>query len=184
MADAPLPTAMTPKETISNSFEINQDGKNYELNIKIINQDIQLILLDENDLMKEYEIKITLNELRQIHKIFSMLASCQEFVDYMKALIENKKLSIKKTVENQVTIELMVEYLFKQNIIKIDLIKKKVNYELIAQDLYKKISVLTENYKNIKEENKIIKEENGNLINRLNKLENLINSLQNEIYFD
>ena len=27
MADAPLPTAMTPKETISNSFEINQDGK-------------------------------------------------------------------------------------------------------------------------------------------------------------
>ena len=181
MADAPLPTAMTPKETISNSFEINQDGKNYKLNIKIINQDIQLILLDENDLMKEYEIKITLNELKQIHKIFSMFASCQEFVDYMKALIENKKLSIKKTVENQVTIELMVEYLFKQNIIKIDLIKKKVNFELIAQDLYRKISVLTENYKNIKEENKIIKEENGNLRNRLNNLENLIKSLQDEI---
>ena len=85
-----------------------------------------MILLDENELIKEYEIKITLNELRQIHKIFSMFVSCQEFVDYMKALIENKKLSVKKTVENQVTMELMVEYLFKQNIIKIDLTKKKL----------------------------------------------------------
>ena len=43
MADAPLPTAMTPEETISDFFEIEQDGKNYKLNIKIINQDIDFI---------------------------------------------------------------------------------------------------------------------------------------------
>ena len=33
MEDAPLPTTMTPKETISESFEIKQNENNYKLNI-------------------------------------------------------------------------------------------------------------------------------------------------------
>ena len=40
-------------------------------------------------------------------------------------------------------IELMVEYLYKQNIIKIDLFQKAINFELIFLDLYKKFSTLT-----------------------------------------
>ena len=38
------------------------------------------------------------------------------------------------------SIELAVEYLYKQDLIKIDLIQKAINFELIALDLYKKIS--------------------------------------------
>ena len=38
-----------------------------------VNQDITLDLSDEKDLTKKYEIKLTLNELKQIHKIFSCL---------------------------------------------------------------------------------------------------------------
>ena len=110
-----------------------------------------------------------------------MFSSCQEFIDYMKALIANKKLSIKTTVENQMTIELMVEYLFKQDIIKFDLLQKKANFELIAKDLYNKISALTNNYKILSEENKSIKNENQNLKERINNLENIINSLKNDI---
>ena len=195
MEDAPLPLITTPKEVISEFFEIKQDKKNYKLNIEIINQDIILNLLDLMETMKEYEIKITLNELKQIHKIFLMFNSCQEFLDYMKALIQNNKLTIKKTSEKQITIELMVEYLFKQNIIKIDLNQKKINFELVSQDLYKKISSLTLKYQKIVEENKLIKEENKNLnkeiINlkeenknikiKINKLDNIIESLGKEI---
>ena len=46
---------------------------------------------------------------------------------------------VKKNKDNQITIELMVDHLFKQNIIKFDLIKKKMNLELIIQDLYQKM---------------------------------------------
>ena len=159
MEDAPLPTILTPKETITESFEIKQDKYNYKLNINVYNQDIALNLLDEKDLMKEYEKKLSLNELKQMHKIFLGLNSCKDFVDYMKALIENNKLSIKKNSENKVTFELTVEYLFKQNIIKIDLNKKKINFELIAQDLYKKLSGLVQENHKIKEENENLKKE-------------------------
>ena len=124
MDGAPLPIISAPKESISESFEIKQEGKNYKLNIIIINQDITLDLLDEKELMKEYEKKLTLVELRQIHKIFSMFNSSQEFIDFMKAFINNKKISIKYENENKISIEFIVEYLYKQNTIEIDLNKK------------------------------------------------------------
>ena len=149
MEDAPLPTTMTPKETFSESFEIKQDKNNYKLNIEIINQDIILNLKDNHDIMKEYENKLTLEGIKQMNKLFSLFSNCLEFIDYLKALIDNKKLSIQAIGRNQIYIELMVEYLFKQNIIKIDLFKKKANFELIAQDLYKKLNYLTENFKNL-----------------------------------
>ena len=67
---APLPGVSTPKESISEYFEIKQDDNNYKLNIKVINQDIILNILDEQLLKREYEIKFTLNELKHIHKLF------------------------------------------------------------------------------------------------------------------
>ena len=170
MEDAPLPTTMTPKEIFSESFEIKQNENNYKLNIQIINQDIILNLSEKSELMKEYENKLTLEELKQMHRLFLALNSCQEFVDYLKALIENKKIAIKNNTGNQIFIELEVEYLFKKNIIKIDLFQKKINFELIAQDLYTKFSSLTEkfkkleiNYQNIEQENNKIKEENKSI---------------------
>ena len=194
MEEAPLPTTLTPKETISESFKINQDQHNYKFNIKIINQNIILNLSEENDLMKDYEIKLTFDELKRTHKIFLMFSSCSDFVDYMKALIENKKILIKNSTENKITIELIVEYLYKQNIIKIDLVQKQINFELIAQDLYKKILVLDENFKNLennyknivdnnkimKEEIKTINEENMNIKKENNKIIGEIKALQEE----
>ena len=148
MEDAPLPTIMTPKETISETFEINQDNNNYLLTIDIINQNIILNLKIKKDIMKEYENKLTLEEIKQMNKLFSLFSSSQEFIDYMKAIIENNKLEIKNFSGEHIYIELMVEYLFKQNIIKIDLFKKKTNFEIIAKDLYDKFYCLTENFKN------------------------------------
>ena len=178
MEDAPLPLMLTPKEAISKSFEIKQEENNYKLNIIIVNQDITLDLSDEKDLTKKYEIKLTLNELKQIHKIFSMFNSSKEFIDFMKAIIDNKKISIKSVNENKISIEFIVEYLYRQNTIEIDLNKKKVNFELIAQDLYKKISTLNFNYKNLVEENKILKEENKSIKERLSNLENILGSFK------
>ena len=187
MEKAPLPSVSTPKESISEYFEIKQDDNNYKLNIKVINQDIILNILDEQLLKREYEIKITLNELKHIHKLFLVCSSCQEFIDYIKVLIQNKKLLIKKDNKNQIAIELAVEYLYKQDLIKIDLIQKAINFELIALDLYKKISILNKSFKNlennykfIKEENQAIKKENMNIKDRIKNLEDIILSLKQE----
>ena len=184
---APLPGVSTPKESISEYFEIKQDDNNYKLNIKIIDQDIILNILDEKSLMREYEIKLTLNELKLIHKIFLVLSSCKEFIDFIKVLIKNQKLSIKKSIESQITIEFTVDYLYKQYLIKIDLLQKAINFELIALDLYKKISILNKSFKNlennykfIKEENQAIKKENMNIKDRIKNLEDIILSLKQE----
>ena len=184
---APLPGVSTPKESISEYFEIKQDDNNYKLNIKIIKQDIILNILDEKSLMREYEIKLTLNEIKQIHKIFLVLSSCKEFIDFIKVLIKNQKLSIKKSIESQITIEFTVDYLYKQYLIKIDLLQKAINFELIALDLYKKISILNKSFKNlennykfIKEENQAIKKENMNIKDRIKNLEDIILSLKKE----
>ena len=170
MEDAPLPIIQTQKEEHKESFEIKQQEKNYKLNINIINQEIILNILDEKDLMKEYEIKLTFDELKVIHKIFLTFGSSQDFIDFIKATIENKKMSIKKDKENQMTIEIIVEYLYKQNIIKFELNQKKMNFELSIQDLYQKFENINETYKNLEmnynkiiEENKNIKEENNKI---------------------
>ena len=92
-----------------------------------------------------------------------MLSSFQEFVDFIKVLIENKKLSIKKTIDNKISIELIVEYLYKQSTIKIDLIQKKINFELIAQDLYNKMLILNKKYKSLESSYKKVTEENKNI---------------------
>ena len=209
MDDAPLPTLITKKEEILQSFEIKQEENNYKLNIKSSNKDITLTLLDEKDFLKEFEIKLTIEEIKQMHKIFLVFNSCQEFIDYIKALIDNNKISIKKKEENRVIIELMVEYLFKQNIIEIDLKPKKVDFGLYVQDLYKKISALNESVKNIennyqnviKENNNIkienskikeeninikkeitnLKEENKNLKEDNKNIKEILNNLENKI---
>ena len=179
MDDAPLPMIVTLKEEISESFEIKQDKNNYKLDIKIINQDIIFNLKDQKELILEYEHKFTLDELKQLNKAFLALDSCQEFLDYLKALIKDNKLSIKGKNENKIFIELNVEYLLKQNTIIINLFRKKIDFELIAQELYKRFSSLTENfknlelnYKNILQEDKKIKEENNNIKNEIEKLKN------------
>ena len=209
MKEAPLPSITSPKEKISESFELKQDEKNYLLNIEIINQDIILNLVDLNEFMKEYEFKLAFNELKELNKVFSMLSSCQEFLDYMKALISNKKLLIKNTAENQMSIEFIAEYLLKQNIISFGLTQKKFNLELISQNLYKKVSSLTKNLKNLennyqeivsqcnnikettkkiqeenqllKEENKIIREENKNIKEEIKNVIERMNNLENII---
>ena len=177
MENAPLLETITPEESINEYFEIKQDESIYKLNIEIINQDITLNLVNEKEIMNEYETKLTFEQLKQIHKKFLTLTSCKEFVDYMKALIENNKLSIKNLSENKICIEIMEEYNLNQNTIKIDLIKKKINYELIAKDLYKKILVLNENFKkleinyqNIINDNIMIKEESNKIKEEYNNI--------------
>ena len=165
MEVAPLPF-LTPEVSIKETFEIKEDSKIYKLNIEIENQNIILNLSDEKILYEEYESNLTFDELKNIHKAFSMLNSTQEFIEYIKVLIQNNKLTINKENEYRVIINMIVEYLYKQNTIEIDLKLKKINTDKIVKNLSNQISILYEklqkvenNYSELKEENKNIKED-------------------------
>ena len=159
MNSAPLPFSKTPnpKFLVSDSFELIQDDNIYQLNIKIIEQNIIFKIINKNNILEEYETELNLEELKQIHKIFYVLNSSQGFLDYIKDLFENKKLSIKKKDENLISIIIIIDYLLKQNSIDITLNKKDINFELIAKDLYQKFSILTINFQQLAiNNNKII----------------------------
>lgn len=154
-------STLTSKESIKESFEIKQDKKIYKLNFDIMQEILVINISEENDIFEQYEIKLYFKELLQINKAFSMLNSCLEFLEYIKELIKNNKLSIKKENENTLSIELIVEYLFKQNTIKIDLNQKSLNLQFIVKDMFKQLKAVNErlqklenNYIDLKKENK------------------------------
>jgi len=188
MEDVPLPSIQNSKEVIKSTFKIKQDEKNYKLKITIINQEIILNIFDEKDFMKEYEIKLTFDELKNLHKIFLTFNSCQDFNDFIKSSIKNKKILIKQNEENKITIEIMIEYIFKQDIIKFDLNQKKIISELTNQNLYLKFNKISEicknlemNYKNIIADNNILKEELRSIKEENNKIKEENKSNEEEL---
>ena len=112
------------KISASETFELKEDNNTYQLNIKIIEQNIIFNIKNINYILEEYEKELNLEELKQIHNIFLGLNSCQEFLEYIKGLIKNNKLSINIIDENKISIIIFVEYLLKQSQIDIALKKK------------------------------------------------------------
>ena len=190
MEEAPLPS-ITPKTSISETFEIEQNQKIYKLAIEIINQDISIFLEEEKAEFEQYETNLNYEELTKLHKAFSILPSCQDFLEYIKASIKNNKLSVKKEQDNKISIEIIFEYLFKQSTVKIDLKEKKINLESVVKNMFKQLSTvnerlikiengfveLQEENKSLKEENRLIKEENNNL-----KTQNKIIKEENKVF--
>jgi hypothetical protein len=132
-------------------------------------------------LSEEYEVNISFEQLKLFHKAFSMLKDCNEFLEYIKVLIENNKLSIKKENVNQISIEIIVEYLYKQNTIKIDLKPKFLNIELNAKDIFKQLSVVNEKLNKIENNYSELKEGNTKLNKKIIILEECFEMLMQEI---
>ena len=171
-----FPLPICPKE--SKTFEINQDEKIYKLNIEIENQNI---LINLSILSEEYEIILSFEQLKLLHKAFSMLKDCNEFLEYIKVLIENNKLSIKKEIGHQISIEIIVEYLYKQNTIKIDLKPKFLNIEFNAKDMFKQLSVVNQKLNKIENNYSELKEENTKLNKKILILEECYEMLMQEV---
>ena len=135
MSNESISKMETPQSLSSYSLDINQENDIYQLKLELNNQNIIMTLSENDELHTEYELKLNLEELKLIHKIFLMFSSCQEFLELIKVLKEKNKIIIKKLNENEISIELTVEYLYQQNTIKFDLAKKIINFELIAKDI-------------------------------------------------
>ena len=85
---------------MTESFEISSDNKNYLMNIKIKDNIMKFNIFEKGSIINiNYSKTMNLKEIKQIHQVFCIFNSCKEFLEYIKALIENKKLSIKVSKE-------------------------------------------------------------------------------------
>lgn len=80
-----------PQSLSSYSFDIKQENDiYYQLKLELDNHNIIMTISENDELQTEYELKLNLEELKLIHKIFLMFSSCQEFLELIKVLKEKK----------------------------------------------------------------------------------------------
>ena len=148
---------------ITETLIIEQNEKKYKLELVIEGEIIFLNLYEEGNINnKFYSQKLSLREIKNKHQIFCVFKTCKEFLDYIKALYENKKLSIKINNES-FSLLMNIEYLFKQQIIEIPLEKNKIKIQDLTDDIIKEISFLKNT---IKLQNENIGKINSNLLSQ------------------
>ena len=97
-------------------IELEQDKIKYSLNFKFTDDSMTFNILEKSEKgVLFYTRAMKLNEIKQIHKVFYVLNSCNEFYEYIKTLNQKKEIKIKK-VNNNLLINFFVEILFKRNL--------------------------------------------------------------------
>ena len=192
MEDAPLPNmSITPKEPISEKIDIITEDKAYKLIIEIGEITMKIKIENEDPFIGTYSRFFSIREIKELHPVFNMLNSFNEFLDYFTALAKNKKIDIKQTDES-ISINMTVEYLLKQNTIEILLTQEDVNYNKISKLLKNEIVLMKEKmndmeikYKNIiekqNENNMNLVEENNNIKIRMKSLEDENQYIKDEL---
>ena len=79
-----------PQSLSSYSFDIKQENDIYQLKLELDNHNIIMTISENDELQTVYELKLNLEELKLIHKIFLIFSSCQEFLELIKVLKEKK----------------------------------------------------------------------------------------------
>ena len=173
-------------EQIKEIFYVQQEGKKYRLIMVLSLHFIYFDILDINDFMQSYEIKLNLEQIKKDHKTFSDLDSLEEFKNIIKDNLEKNEVIITKISGHIIRFEL------KKNSEFFELTKKKNNIEGLITNLYIEIlkntqiaSELKNNYnkvsienKNLKEEKNILKKNNEILIEEIKKLKDEIKQLK------
>ena len=123
--------------------------------------------------------KYTLNEIKEIHKIFFVFNSFKEFSNYLKSIADLAQLIINKK-EDKLIIYFQVEYPLKKENVEIILTQEKINLENIVinlcneiESIKKKLKILENDikgYKNIEEKMKILENENLIIKKQMNEI--------------
>ena len=145
------------------TLTIKQDEHIFILNLIKDNDYIIFDIIEKDFPNVKYTKKLHFKEMKELHKIFYMFNSFDDFLDYIKSAFENKKLTIKKD-NQQLILNISVEYLFKQQIIEIPLLGQQNNPPGISKEIYQEISLLKEK---IQELEKYLNKNKDNNINTL-----------------
>ena len=183
---APLAYENLDKNEILNIF---QEDNHYLLNMKINREHIKLTLSEKDKINSNtFSIRMSLNELKNLHKNFSLINSCFDFSEYLKKLCQNNQLFINNKNENEMILSFTSEYLLNVEIIEIILLPDRINIEKKLKEACNEIEFLKKKLKNLENKNDELQKENNylnNKINEINKINNnnqfLINNMQNQI---
>ena len=183
---APLAYENLDKNEILNIF---QENNHYLLNMKINREHITLTLSEKDKINSNtFSIRMSLNELKNLHKNFSLINSCFDFSEYLKKLCQNNQLFVNNKNENERILSFTSEYLLNVEIIEIILLPDRINVEKKLKEACNEIEFLKQKIKNLENKNDELQKENkslNNKINEINKINSsnkfLINNLQNQI---
>ena len=147
---APLAYENLDKIEILNIF---QENNHYLLNMKINREYITLTLSEKDKINSNtFSIRMSLNELKNLHKNFSLINSCFDFSEYLKKLSQNNQLFINKK-ENEIILGFTSEYLLNIEIIEIILLPDRINVEKKLKEACNEIEFLKEKIKNLENKN-------------------------------
>ena len=180
---APLAYENLDKNEILNIF---QEDNHYLLNMKINREHIILTLSEKDKINSNtFSIRMSLNELKNLHKNFSLINSCFDFSEYLKKLNQNKQLFINNKNENEMILSFTSEYLLNVEIIEIILLPDRINVEKKLKEACNEIEFLKQKIKNLENKNDKLQKENNCLNNKINEIRNeninLKNNMQNQI---
>ena len=171
-------STITPESPESStSIKIEKDNQIFLLIIEYDKSNIILKITEENNLPNLlYSKTMTLSYIKAIHKLFSGINTTQDFIDFINAAYEYKKLSI-EIKEDKLIINIISEYLFKQENVEIILLPQQLKVNDIIKNLSHELSLLKEKIKNIEE-----KFDKGNHNSNLeNKIQEIIDKQNIEI---
>jgi hypothetical protein len=147
---------MQMSQASTDIINMEQNNKIYLLTIIIKGELMAFTLTNPKDILfPSYSRKMTLKEIKEMHKIFSLLKSCNDFLVFLKDFSKNKKLSIVKKGD-QLCINFIIEDSLKKQLVEISLTQDNTTFESI---LVKEITVLKEKMNNLEKENMSLKQE-------------------------
>jgi hypothetical protein len=154
------------------NLKIFQNNNQYLLNMNISREQLALTLSEIGKInSNSFSKTVRLNELKQIHKSFSLISSCFDFSEYLKKLCQNNQLFVNKK-ENEIILGFTSEYLLNVEIIEIILLPDRINVEKKLKEACNEIEFLKQKIKNLENKNDELKKENVQMINLIYEIIN------------
>ena len=179
---APLAYENLDKNEILNIF---QENNHYLLNMKINREHITLTLSEKDKINSNtFSIRMSLNELKNLHKNFSLITSCFDFSEYLKKLCQNNQIFINKK-ENERILCFTSEYLLNVEIIEIILLPDRINIEKKLKEACNEIEFLKQKIKKLENKNDELQKENKGMKEQIINIMNDIKLLKknNDNYY-
>jgi hypothetical protein len=150
-----------PQKSIQNIYIIEENNNKYEFTLKLIDDKLNIEIKSK---LKEGEERIYINsfnfeELKSIHKFFFICNNINDALNYIKSILEEKKVSIESITEDEILINLKLKVIKEEAIIKIKLLRKEDSQNDLLNEL------------------NLVKKENKDLKERFEKIEKYMNEI-------
>ena len=154
MEHSPISTIQKTKE-----YEIESENKKYSVKIKL-SSNIEIEIHELDKIQGSFYInEFSLDALVKISRGFKICENISEAYDILEAIFEAKKSIIKRKEDNSII--LIIEVILTGGKIQnaeMFLNKKEINKNILIEELVKKVNILEEENKKLKEEVNEIKE--------------------------